>query len=115
MMEKVFIVTGNSDKLMAARRAFENTGIQISRADNRFKEFRVENSIEVARHTVEKMREFFEEPVVREDHSLFLEGLDGIPGPYISYFDRNLPVETLLELLEGRSRKGYSVLCAAVG
>jgi len=115
MVDTIHVITGNPDKVKAATRAFENTGIQLSRVDNRFREIQAEDSMEVAKHTVRKMMEFFEEPVVREDHSLYLKGLEGIPGPYISYFDKNLPVETLLELLKGRSREGYFEICAAVG
>ena len=115
MVDKIFLITGNPDKVNAARKAFKTKDIELSRIDNKYEEIQAGSSMEIARHTVEEMMDDFDNPVVREDHSLYLEGLGGIPGPYISYFDKNLPVETLLELLEDRSRKGYFEICAAVG
>lgn len=62
--------------------------------------------MEIAEHAVKKAMEDLEEPVVREDHSLYLDALPGFPGPYTSYFDSQIPAEKLLELVEGRKRTG---------
>lgn len=115
MVEKINVITSNPDKVKAAEKAFEGTDIELSRIDNKFEEIQADSSMEIARHTVENMMDDFDNPVVREDHSLYLKGLEGIPGPYMSYFDRNMSVELLLELLEDRSREGYFEICAATG
>lgn len=52
-------------------------------------------------------------PVFVEDTSLFLEGLNGMPGPYIKWFLDALGGNGLQELLNGRSRVAEAQCCLA--
>lgn len=113
--EEIYILTGNSDKVEAARTAFENSKIELKQLDKSLPEIQASTSMKVARHTVEEVIEDLENPVIREDHSIFLDAIPGFPGPYMSYFDKNMPAERLLELLEGEKRTGYFEISAALG
>lgn len=115
MVSKVYLITGNSDKLKAARKAFEGKDIEMEQMDVEYREIQASSSLEVARYTVEQVLEDRESFVIREDHSIFLDAIPGFPGPYMSYFDRNLPAEELLELLEGRERTGHFEISAVLG
>lgn len=115
MTDKLVVVTSNPDKISSAEKAFHETGIEIERVENRFPEIQAETSLEVAVNTVNRMRKFFDCPLVREDHALHLDGLNGFPGPFVSYFDDTVPAEDLLDMVEGRSRKGCFTVSAAMG
>ena len=115
MTNKVFLITGNPEKLYFARKAFEQTNIQLEQIDPDYREIQASSSLEVARHTVEKFIGEYDSPIIREDHSLYLDAIPGFPGPYLSYFDEELDAEKLLELVEGEKRTGYFEVGTVLG
>lgn len=114
-MKEVYLLTGNSDKLEAARNAFEDTDIRLIQLDEDYPEIQASSSLEIARHTVKQAMKEYDKPVIREDHSMYLDSIPGFPGPYMSYFDQNIPADKLLELLEGRERTGHFEISAVLG
>lgn len=42
-----------------------------------------------------------DEPVIVDDMGLFVESLNGLPGPFTKYFAKSLDVEGILKLMEG--------------
>lgn len=114
-MKKACLITSNPEKVEAARKAFRDTEIQLQRKDAPHPEIQASSSLEVARHTVEKALENSDKPVIREDHSLYLDAIPGFPGPYISYFDENLDAEELIELIRGKERTGYFEIATVLG
>ena len=115
MTNKVFLITGNPEKLYFARKAFEQTNIQLEQINPDYREVQASSSLEVARHTIEKFIGEYDRPIIREDHSLYLDGIPGFPGPYLSYFDERLDAEKLLELVEGKKRTGYFEVGTVLG
>ncbi len=116
MPEKVYLITGNPEKIKSAQKAFENTDFQLKQLDTDYPEIQASNSLEIARNTVEKALAEHEKTVIREDHSIYLNAVPGFPGPYISYFDKNLPAERLLELLKDEEdRTGYFEIGTVLG
>jgi non-canonical purine NTP pyrophosphatase (RdgB/HAM1 family) len=115
-VDKVYLITGNSEKLESARHAFKDTGLDLEQLDVDIPEVQADSSLEVARHTVEQVVDDYDVPVIREDHSVYLNAFPGFPGPYMSYFDQKLPVQKLLDMLEGADdRTGYFEISAVVG
>lgn len=114
-MGQVYLITGNSDKLRSARKAFDNTSIQLKQFETERPEIQASSSVEIARHAVEHALEDCEKPVIREDHSLYLDAVPGFPGPYLSYFDRSLSAEKLLDIVEGLERTGYFEIGTVLG
>ncbi|MFO7793741.1 MAG: non-canonical purine NTP pyrophosphatase [Candidatus Nanohaloarchaea archaeon] len=115
MTDTIYLITSNSDKLSSAKKAFKKTNIEIKQLDKNYNEIQASNSMEIARHTVEQIIEDIDEPVIREDHSLYLDAVPGFPGPYISYFDQEIPAEKLLELINGKKRTGYFEVGTVLG
>ena len=111
----MYLVTGNSEKLEAARHAFDES-VEIETIDPELPEIQADSSLKVARHTVEQLIDDYDAPVIREDHSVYLNSFQGFPGPYMSYYDRNMPVEDLLKMLEGvEDRTGYFEISTVLG
>jgi len=112
---EVYLLTGNPDKVKSARKAFEKTDVELKQLENNYPEIQAESSLEIAKNTVEQAVKEYDKPVVREDHSLYLDAVPGFPGPYLSYFDGNLPAEKLIELLENQERTGYFEIATVLG
>lgn len=115
MYDKIHLITSNIEKVEAAKVAFEDTAIELRRLDKGYCEIQAPNSLEIAKHTVKQALDDIDTPVIREDHSFYLDAIPGFPGPYISYFDKNLPAEKLLQILEGHSRTGYFEIATVLG
>ena len=115
MGQNVYLLTGNSNKVSSAREAFDETNIELNQLDEDYPEIQASSSLEVARHTLKQAMEEYDKPVIREDQCVFLDAVPGFPGPYMSYFDKNVSAERLLELLEGEERTGYFEIGAVLG
>jgi non-canonical purine NTP pyrophosphatase (RdgB/HAM1 family) len=108
-MEKITvnILTKNPGKILAAKEVFKLYNIEVNQIEKNFPEIQAETSLEIARATAIQTAKELGIPIIREDHSLFINALN-IPGPYINYIEKRLPVEKLLEILENETdRTGY--------
>jgi XTP/dITP diphosphohydrolase len=105
---KVYLVTKNQGKLLAARSAFsKTTTIELLPVEKDYPEIQASTSLEVAKYTAVQVAWELKAPAIREDHSFFLNAL-GLPGPYMNYFNRILSPAKLLRLLSAfDDRTGY--------
>lgn len=115
MARKVYLLTGNSDKVRSAEKAFQNTCVELEQLSEDYPEIQAESSLKIAKHTVKQAMKEYDKPVVREDHSLYLDSIPGFPGPYMSYFNDKIPAEKLLQLLENKQRTGYFEVATVLG
>jgi XTP/dITP diphosphohydrolase len=109
----VYLITRNKGKLMAAEKVFSAYGIIVKQIDKDYPEIQGKNSSEIAKFTAVQAAREFNVPVIREDHSLFITALAGFPGPYTSYFDKTMPVEILLKMLNNFEDKTAKMELAA--
>lgn len=84
---------------MAAKRAFEKHGVEVNFIKKEYPEIQADTSLEIAASTAKTAAKELGIPVIREDHSFFVNAL-GIPGPYCNYFERALGTEGLLKMLK---------------
>jgi len=99
---KVNILTKNPGKQLAAEEAFKKYGIAVNFIEKDFPEIQADSSLEIAAFTAKMAAKELNMPVVREDHSLFLDAL-GIPGPYTSFIEKKLDCKKLIKILENSS------------
>ncbi len=105
---KLHFLTGNPFKIQTAEFAWAAHDVEIVPVTLDLPEIQAHSSVEVARHSAEKAAQLLRAPVIREDHAFHIPALGGIPGPYMSYFERNLPAESVLRLLENvEDRSAY--------
>lgn len=95
---KIFLVTKNPGKLLAARSVFDKYNIEIQNVEKDYPEIQADTSLEIARYTAIEAAKELGTPAVREDHSLFIEAL-GIPGPYTNYIEKKIPADKLALLI----------------
>ncbi len=106
-MQEIRVLTKNKWKFSVAKGVFEKFGINAIQADNEYPEIQADTSEEIARHAAVSAAKDLGVPVVREDHSLFINALR-FPGPYTNYFEKVIPAQDLLKLLSlSPDRSGY--------
>ncbi len=96
-MKTVTIVTGNPSKLLEWKRLFpSNFKLESSNID--LVEIQSLDPIVVARDKAERAFVHLDRPVVVDDISAGLDGLHGLPGPFIKYFEEKLGNGALFHL-----------------
>lgn len=99
---KVNILTKNPGKQLAAREIFKKYGIAVNFIEKDYPEIQADSILEIAIYTAQMAAKELGIPVIREDHSLFLDAL-GIPGPYTSYIEKRLDCNKLKKILKNFS------------
>ncbi len=110
--ETIHLLTGNPDKLRLARLVFDRYDIAVVSADFKEPEIQADTSQEVARYAARTAFRQLGVPVLREDHSFYIDDL-GIPGPYMAYVDKRIPVERLVKIVDTlESRRAHFTIAA---
>ena len=99
MIKSLYLITQNPGKLKAARSVFDKYHISILPVEKDYPEIQADSSLEIARFTAISVAKELNSPVIREDHSLFINAL-GVPGPYMNSFEKKISAERLLEILK---------------
>jgi len=108
---RIFLVTGNSNKLLEVRSILGPYGIRVEPA--RVEKVEVQGDIElVSRVAAVIASSELLEPVVVDDSGLYVEVLNGFPGPYSSYAYEKLGNSGLLKLMEGQKDRRATFRCA---
>jgi len=95
------IVTTNKGKAEEFSSIFSKYGLRFRVEHMRTPEIQSENLEEIAGHSVMYAYKTLREPVMVEDAGLFIDALNGFPGPYSSYVYRTLGVSGILRLMDG--------------
>lgn len=102
----IFFVTNNVNKFNEAREVLAEykTGVGMLRVKSL--EIQSESLEEIAGASVIAAFERYRLPMVVEDAGLFVDALNGFPGPYAAYVYRTLGNAGLLRLMERVSNRG---------
>lgn len=110
----VFLATSNQGKLSEARAILRPFGITVRQFDGKGIEIQADRNSEVAAFASRQAARRAERAVLVEDAGLFVDDLEGFPGPYSAYVFKTLGLRGVLRLLEGtRSRKASFVSALA--
>ena len=112
----ISIATGNMHKVEELNQVLASCGYRVVPASIPKIEIQSNRLEEVAVVAASTAYTLHGKPVVVEDAGLFVEALNGFPGPYSSYVYRTIGVEGLLRLMEGISSRRayfYSVIALA--
>ena len=111
-----YFVTSNVHKFMEAREVFSEYKIAVA-------QLRVE-AVEIQDDSLEKIAKYSVQDAVKncgldvfvEDAGLFIESLNGFPGPYSKYVYETIGLEGILKLMKNISnRKAYFLSVIAYG
>jgi XTP/dITP diphosphohydrolase len=104
----VFLATGNINKFKEARETLEEYGIAIGMIRVKSLEIQNDSIEEIASASVKHAFEHCHLPIIVEDTGLFVDSLNGFPGPYTSYVYRTIGNAGLLKLMANvENRKAH--------
>jgi inosine triphosphate pyrophosphatase len=109
-MNKIFLVTGNANKLEEWRRHLP-TDIEIDSVDVDLTEIQSSNPEEIVADKAKRAYEATGKPVVVEDVSAGIEKLNGLPGPFVKFFIKGLGEDALFTLA-GQENEPAVVSCS---
>jgi XTP/dITP diphosphohydrolase len=102
----VTFATSNKGKIQEARIILSPFGIKVSPFDGKGLEIQADSVAEVAAFSARAASRRYNKPLIVEDAGLFVDSLNGFPGPSSSYVFKTLGIGGLLALMEGaRSRR----------
>lgn len=107
---EIYLLTKNEGKLKAAKSTFDKYGIKLLPVEKEYPEIQANSSLEIARNSAQQAARELRAPVVREDHSLFIEAL-GIPGPYMNYIEKKISADQISKIIDflGNNRGWFEV------
>jgi len=98
---RVYFATTNSHKFEEARLILSEYGIEVLRVDAKGQEIQARTIEEIAMASAKYIARRRKTPAIVEDAGLFVEALNGFPGPYSSYVNQTIGNKGLLKLLGG--------------
>ncbi|TFY68157.1 hypothetical protein EVJ58_g1181 [Rhodofomes roseus] len=112
--KRLIFVTGNANKLKEVRAILAQSGVEIDsqELDSECTVPEVQGSTqEVAIAKCKRAAELLGGPCITEDTALCFEALNGLPGPYIKYFMKEIGHDGLNKLLIGFPTTNAWALC----
>jgi len=115
---ELFFVSSNTHKFTEAQRILSNLGLDISLFKTTLEEIQSNSLSEIATRKALDAYSKVQKPVIIEDDGLFIDSLNGFPGPYSSYaYDTigNKGIMSLLEKIESRNAKFVAIIAYCNG
>ena len=110
---ELFFVSSNENKFQETERILSNFGMQINFFKTTLEEIQSNDLNDIAEQKAINAYEIVKKPIIIEDDGLFIDSLNGFPGPYSSYvYDTigNKGIMNLLENCEIRDAKFVSII-----
>ena len=110
---ELFFVSSNENKFQETERILSNFGMQINFFKTTLEEIQSNNLNDIAEQKAINAYEIVKKPIIIEDDGLFINALNGFPGPYSSYvYDTigNKGIMNLLENFQVRDAKFVSII-----
>lgn len=107
-MKEITFVTGNWAKIATAKKILEPLGIVVNHVKMDTTEIQCDDVNDIAKASAKEASEKLKCTVLKNDTGLFVESLNGFPGPYTHYVDETIGEDGLLKLMEGiDNRRAY--------
>ena len=105
MKKIVYLVTGNSGKVEVAKHALSTYDIVVEQLAIDTPEIQSSDTEEVAKYSVKYAAEKAGKPVIKGDFGMFIESLNGFPGPFVKYVNKWLKAEKFVQLYKDEENK----------
>jgi inosine triphosphate pyrophosphatase len=110
IMNEIYFVTGNKGKWQELKAMFP-AGITLLAHDLDLPELQSMDSEEIVRDKLERAFAVLKKPVIVDDVSAELAHLNGLPGPFIKYFETTLGKGALWELVRHTDNHALLTRC----
>ena len=112
-LSELSFATSNENKFQEAERILSNLGVQINFFKTILEEMQSDSISDIAQQKAIDAYNRIQKPVIIEDDGLFIESLNGFPGPYSSYAYDTIGNKGIMNLLgnsEVRHAKFVSII-----
>ena len=112
-LSELFFASSNEHKFQEAERILANLGMQINLFKTTLEEIQSNNLNDIAEKKAINAYDLIQKPVIIEDDGLFINTLNGFPGPYSSYVYDTIGNKGIMDLLENskvRDAKFVSII-----
>ena len=99
-MKTFKFITKNKGKVAEFRAYTKTSAIKIVHIDASYPELQVDTLVEVAKYALQYCKAFYDPPFIIEDSGLFIDDLNGFPGPYSAYVFKTVGCDGVLKLVE---------------
>lgn len=104
----MFFITSNEGKFREVQEIARKYGIEIKWLKRSYLEPQGSELEEIAKKSAEILSKEVKEKFFIEDSGLFIEALNGFPGPYSSYVFKTIGNEGILKVMKGvKNRKAF--------
>lgn len=111
---KLFFVTSNKNKFNEVKAILKKFNIEILWLNKEYLEVQANDIKTIAVESAKKLSIDLENSFFLEDTGLFIEVLNGFPGPYSAYVFKTIGNEGILKLLEKqKNRSAFFETCVA--
>jgi len=102
---EVFFVSSNEHKFEEVQRILSNLGVNIKLFKTTLEEIQSNSLNEIAKRKVIDAFTKIQKPVIIEDDGLFINSLNGFPGPYSSYAYDTIGNKGIIQLLQNSEHR----------
>lgn len=107
----LFFVSSNNHKYQEAKTILDTFGIKLGFIKSNLEEIQSNSLEEIALHKAKDAFSKCKKPLIIEDDGLFVDSLEGFPGPYSSYVFKTIGNKGILNLLkQNRKAKFVSII-----
>ncbi len=107
----LFFVSSNINKYHEAKNILDCSGINLGFLKSDLEEIQSNSLHDIALNKARDAFSKFKKPIIIEDDGLFIDSLEGFPGPYSSYIFKTIGNKGILNLLKNnRKAKFISII-----
>ncbi len=103
----LFFVSSNSHKYQEAKMILDSLGINLGFLKSNLEEIQSHSLNAIAVAKAKDAFSKFKKPIIIEDDGLFIESIDGFPGPYSSYVFKTIGNNGILNLLKNNRKAKF--------
>jgi XTP/dITP diphosphohydrolase len=101
----LYLVTSNLNKFKEAMFVLKEYGLRLQHLDLEKLEIQADDIKEISEHATKVILEQHNKTILVEDAGLFIDALNGFPGPYSSYVMRTIGFQGILKLLKDETKR----------
>ncbi len=102
-MQRVYFATGNPHKVEEAKLILRDYNVELMHLNTQRVEIQSSDLVEIAVYSLNQIVKDFKQPVFVEDTGLFINSLNGFPGPFSSYVFKTLGNKGIIKLMKGEA------------
>lgn len=97
-MKKLYVLTGNAGKFAEIKRYLESKDLEIEQVDVDLEEIQDVDALKIIQHKAAEALKLGYHDFLIEDTSLYIDGMNRLPGPLIKWFLQELAMPGIYKL-----------------